>query len=153
MEKHTIDILTKLCEGESIPLTKSETDEVSSLIPKLKNFGILYQPNKFSYVTDSTGRKKIAKLIELNSWTKFKDWLNNQNTSQYTNNNFSGSNIGQINQATERIDLSDQTIQNISPNAPKEKKEKSWMEKLAWIIGIIAGLAAIYEFVFKEFLS
>lgn len=43
--------------------------------------------------------------------------------------------------------LAKQKTTNISPTRPPSK---SWLEILSWVIGIVAGLIALYEFVLKK---
>ncbi len=60
-------------------------------------------------------------------------------------NDFSGSTIGQVNQSSEKMALKGLFKQKIIDKS----KKKSWIEILAWIIAIITGLIAIYEFTIK----
>lgn len=153
LEKHTIDIINRLKNGDSIPLTKSETDEVNEIIPKLKNIGVLYQPKRFEYACDLTNRQKLTKLIEFQSLEKFLNWSDNEKNKSNFINDFSGANIGQVNQSSKKMDLKSPITKSIVHNTAKEPKKKSWIEILAWIIGIIAGLVAIYEFILKKFID
>lgn len=147
MEKYTIDVLNRLREGESIILTKSETDEVSELIPKLKNLGILHQPTTSKYASNSNGRKKLSKLIELQSWADFLDWLDGQNTESNITNDFSGSTIGQVNQS-ESLKVEKPKIKQINHPKAKEKKQNaivSFVLKFWWqiLIPLLIGIVLI----------
>src|SRR5690606_28353919 len=131
MEQHTINTLTKILDGESIPLTKSETDEVSELLPKLKNLGLLQQHRRFEYAISPNSRKKISKLIELKSWTDFLNWLDGQKTDSNIVNDFSNSTIGQVNQADFLKNKKTEIDQTIQPKT-KEKQQNaiiSFVEK------------------------
>ncbi|MBE7641393.1 hypothetical protein GUB10_13720 [Salegentibacter sp. BLCTC] len=99
--------------------------------------------------TDLSKRKYITKLIELKSWEKFLDWSENENGKSNFINDFSGSTIGQVNQSSEKMDLKRPITQKTVHKSVEGSKKKSWVEILAWIIGIIAGLVAIYEFILK----
>ena len=50
LEKYTMKVLKKLKNGESVTNTKSESKEVSKLLPKLKNLNIL----KFTSINEYT---------------------------------------------------------------------------------------------------
>ena len=153
MDKNTIQTLENLKNGKSVTLTKDSPNEISELISNLKNLGILHKPTRFGYACDLSNRKYLTKLIELESWEKFLDWSENENGKSDFINDFSGSTIGQINQSSEKIDLKSPITQKIVHKTDKEPKKKSWVEILAWIIGIIAGLVAIYEFLIKNLIS
>jgi len=146
MEEHTINTLNKILDGESIHLTKSETDEVSELLPKLKNLGILQQPRRFEYAISANSRKKISKLIELKSWSYFLNWLDGQNTdSNIFNNDFSNSTIGQFNQSENLSVLKTEIKQVIQPNV-KEKQQNaiiSFVEKFWWQILVPLAIVII----------
>lgn len=89
----------------------------------------------------------LSKLIELKSWTEFLNWLEEQNSnSNMIYNNFSNSTIGQVNQSSEKINLKSPIKQNIFDKTDK----KSWLEITSWVIGIIVGVVAIYEFIIKK---
>lgn len=42
------------------------------------------------------------------------------------------------------------TIDKPTNKSPHNPPKRSWLEILAWIIGIIAGMVAIYEFIIKK---
>lgn len=84
----------------------------------------------------------------MNSWEKFLDWAENENVKSNFINDFSSSKIGQINQSSEKMDLWNPITQKTVLKTIEGSK-KPWLEILAWIIGIIAGLVVIYEFVLK----
>ncbi|MBQ4915454.1 hypothetical protein J8L85_13450 [Maribacter sp. MMG018] len=147
MDENTIQTLESLKNGKSITLTKDSPNEISELIINLKNLGVLHKPTRFGYACDLSNRKYITKLIELKSWEKFLDWSENENSKSDFINDFSGSTIGQVNQSSEKMDLKSPITQKTVHKTAKETKKKSWVEILAWLIGIIAGLVAIYEFI------
>lgn len=149
LEKYTMKVLKKLKNGESVTNTKSESKEVSELLPKLKNLNILKFTSINEYTILEDKRTAISKLIEFESWHKFLDWYDGQNTVKNISYNFLGSTIGQVNQSSGKMELNSSITQEIANKTAKEPKKKSWIEILTWIIGIIAGLAAIYEFIIK----
>ncbi len=150
MTEETLNILEKLKEGKSFISTKDRPAEISELILKLNNLGILDKPTKSKYVADFTSRKYLTKLIELRSWPDFLEWLDKQNTNGNINNDFSGSTVGQVNQSSEKIDLKSPIIQNIKSKTDKEPNKKSLIEIASWVSGVIVGIIAIYEFILKR---
>lgn len=152
-DKNTIDFLERLKDGKTIILTKDSPDEIRELITNLKNFGILHKPTKIGYASDFKNRKHLTKLIELKSWPEFLNWLDGQNSDSSIVNDFSGSTIGQVNQSTEKINVKSPIKQKTTPKIAKEPKKKSWIEIFAWIVGIISGVAALYEFVIKNLIN
>ena len=60
------------------------------------------------------------------------------------------SRIGEINQSSEKIALKSPTQQKTVHKIAKTPSKKSWGEITAWIVGIIAGIVAIYEFILKN---
>jgi hypothetical protein len=153
MTDETIKYLERLKDGKSVPLTKDSPSEISELIINLKNLGFLHKSNKYTYASDFKNRKYLTKLIDLKSWTDFLKWLDGQNTDSNIVNDFSGSTIGQVNQSSGKMDLKSPIKQKTVHNTANEPKKKSWVEILAWIIGIIAGLVAIYEFIIKNLIN
>src|SRR5690606_6287902 len=136
MEKNTTLYLENLKNGKSFTLTKDSPDEISELITNLKNLGVLNKPTKFRFACDLSKRKYLTKLIELKSWEKFLDWSENENVKSNFINDFSGSTIGQINQSSEKMDLKSRITQKTVHKTAEGSKKKSWVEILAWIIGI-----------------
>ena len=153
MTDETIKYLEDLKNGKSIPLTKDSPNEILELINNLENLGILYKKNKFTYASDSKNRKHLTKLIGLKSWPDFLKWLDGQNTDSNIVNDFSGSTIGQVNQSSGKMNLKSPIKQKIVHNTANEPKKKSWIEMLARVIGVIAGLVAIYEFIIKKLIN
>lgn len=146
-DETTLQNLERLKNGQNITLTKDSHKESADLIRNLHNLGILHKPTRFGYACDLKNRKYLTKLIELQSWEKFLDLSENENNKSDFINDFSGANIGQVNQSSEKMDLKSPVTQKIVHKTAKEPKKKSWIEILAWIIGILAGLVAIYEFI------
>ena len=93
MTEQTKRYLNDLKNAESIPLTSDTPDEIADLIIKLKNIGLLYKVNTNDFACDFKNRKYLTKLIELESWTEFLNWLEGQNTDINISNDFSGSTI------------------------------------------------------------
>lgn len=81
---------------------------------------------------------KVKKIVEPN--------INNKIS-------ISDSTIGQVNQSSEKIDLKSPITQKIVHKMDNTPRKKSWIEIVSWIIGIIAGLVAIYEFIIKRFID
>lgn len=153
MTDKTLKYLEGLKNGKSITLTKDSPNEISELIINLKNIGVLHKTTRFKYTCDLSNRKYLTKLIDLKSWEKFLDWSENENSKSNFINDFSGSTIGQVNQSSEKIALKSPITQNIVHKTDKEPKKKSWTEILTWVISIIAGLVAIYEFIIKNLID
>lgn len=148
MKENTIKVLEDFMDGKSYTITKDRPEEIKDLLPRLENLGLINKVDRFKYAADLSKRKNLSKLIELKSWSEFLNWTEGQNTNGQITNDFSGSTIGQVNQSTKEVDVKSKVIQNVE----NKSGEKSWIEIFAWIIGIIAGLVAIYEFVTKQFL-
>lgn len=148
MKENTIKVLEDFMDGKSYTITKDRPEEIKDLLPRLENLGLINKVDRFKYAADLSKRKNLSKLIELKSWSEFLNWTEGQNTNGQITNDFSGSTIGQVNQSTKEVDVKSKVIQNVE----NKSGEKSWIEIFAWIIGIIAGLVAIYEFVIKQFL-
>lgn len=148
MKENTIKVLEDFMDGKSYTITKDRPEEIKDLLPRLENLGLINKVDRFKYAADLSKRKNLSKLIELKSWSEFLNWTEGQNTNGQITNDFSGSTIGQVNKSTKEVDVKSKVIQNVE----NKSGEKSWIEIFAWIIGIIAGLVAIYEFVIKQFL-
>lgn len=148
MKENTIKVLEDFMDGKSYTLTKDRPEEIKDLLPRLENLGLINKIDRFKYAADLSKRKNLSKLIELKSWSEFLNWTEGQNTNGQITNDFSGSTNGQVNQSTKEVDVKSKVIQNVE----NKSGQKSWIEIFAWIIGIIAGLVAIYEFVIKQFL-
>ncbi|MGB3144465.1 MAG: hypothetical protein WBB24_10170 [Maribacter sp.] len=149
MKDNTIKILEEFMDGKSYTITKDRPEEIRDLLPRLENLGLIKKVGRFKYAADLSNRKHLSKLIELKSWTDFLNWTDGQNTKGQITNDFSGSTIGQVNQSTKEIEVKSSVTQNVGEKTGK----KSWIEILAWVIGILAGLVAVYEFVIKQFLE
>lgn len=65
----------------------------------------------------------------------------------------SDSTIGQVNQSSEKIDLKSPIKQKTVHKTDNAPSKKSLIEIASWIIGIIAGFVAIYEFIIKRFID
>ena len=100
LEQYTLKVLRKLKNGESIPNTKSESNEVSELLQKLRNLDILNLSSKNGYTILEGKRNGVKKLIELESFDDFLDWYDGQNTNGNTTNYFIGENKGIVNQSS-----------------------------------------------------
>ncbi|EWH08840.1 MULTISPECIES: hypothetical protein [Cellulophaga] len=127
LKEHTIDILKRLKNGESIVSTKSETKEVSDLLSQLYNLGI-GNKTKNGLSIPFQNHKYLTKLIELKSWPKFLEWLEKQNTESIITNDFSGSTIGQVNQSSSFSN----SPQNINTNAKETTTQKRNFGEKFW---------------------
>ena len=63
------------------------------------------------------------------------------------------SNVGEINQSSEKTALKSPITQKTVHKTAKEPSKKSWGEIATWIVGIIAGIIAIYEFILKSLIN
>ena len=147
MTEQTVKYLEDLKNGESFILTKDSPDEISELIVKLKNVGILYKPTKFSFACDFKNRKYLTKLIELKSWTEFANLLDGQNMNANIVNDFSGSSIGQVNLTDFSKTMITET--KYTSHSKTHKKQQnvilSFVEKFRWqiLIPLTIGIALI----------
>lgn len=147
MTEQTIKYLKDLKNGESFILTKDRPDEISELIVNLKNLGILHKPTKYGFACDFKNRRYLTKLIELKSWSEFTNWLDGQNTDANIINDFSGSTIGQVNQA-DFLKNKKTKIKQIIHHKTHEKQENamiSFVEKFWWqiLIPLAIGIVSI----------
>lgn len=147
MTEQTIKYLKHLKNGESFILTKDRPDEISELIVNLKNLGILHKPTKYGFACDFKNRRYLTKLIELKSWSEFTNWLDGQNTDANIINDFSGSTIGQVNQA-DFLKNKKTKIKQIIHHKTLEKQENamiSFVEKFWWqiLIPLAIGIVSI----------
>jgi hypothetical protein len=149
MKENTIKVLEDFMDGKSYTITKDRPEEIRDLLPRLENLGLINKIDRFKYAADLSKRKNLSKLLELKSWSEFLNWTDGQNAHGQITNDFSGSTIGQVNQSTQEVEVKSAVTQNFEDKSGK----KSWIEIFAWIIGIIAGLVAIYEFIIKQFLE
>jgi len=79
MEDKTIELLNYLIKGGSTSLTKSNSSEVLDIFPKLRNLGVLTFSGKSSYHLNMENRASLKKLVELNSFEKYLNWLDQEN--------------------------------------------------------------------------
>ena len=149
MNEKTIKVLEDLMGGKSYTITMDRPEEIRDLLPRLENLGLINKVDRFKYAADLSNRKHLSKLIELKSWSEFLSWTDGQNSIEQITNDFSGSTIGQVNQSTKEVEIKS----NISQTLRDKTGKKSWTEIMAWVIGIISGLVAIYEFIIKQFLE
>lgn len=129
--------------GITTNLSSEETHElIEQTISFGKKFGYFKQPTKEQWVELT---EKGLKARSLGGHQKFINSIND--VSNNITHNYH--NVTQVNQSSEKIDLKSPIKQKIVHKTDKAPSKKSWVEILAWIIGIIAGLVAIYEFVIK----
>ena len=147
MTEQTIKYLEDLKNGESFILTKDSNDEISELIVNLKNLGILHKPTKYGFACDFKNRKYLTKLIELKSWSEFTNWLDGQNTDSNIINDFSGSTIGQVNQAAFLKNKETEIKQTIHHKTHEKQQNVivSFIEKFWWqiLIPLVIGIVII----------
>ena len=126
-EKYTLKVLEKLRNGEEAAITKCETEEVLELLNKLKNSEIA-ESIKNGVKVPIKNRRFVTKLIELESWNKFLDWYDGQNTNGNTTNYFIGENKGIVNQSS-NFSNSPQTANTTATTQPTTQKnfiKKFW---------------------------
>lgn len=144
MKQETIEYLQKIKNGENVFLSKDSPDEISEISNRLKNLGILHKPSRFEYAVEIGKRKHLSKLIELESWPEFMDWLDSNNSNSNITNNFSGSSIGQINQS-DNLKVEKTEIQQPIHPITEDKQEDAFLsliKKFWWkiLIPIIIGI-------------
>lgn len=148
LSEETIENFKDMLEGNSFSLNKCNHKETVEIGDKLYNFGFLTK-DRNGYSVKREDRKYIKKLIELDSWNKFKDWLDEKEESGNTaiTNNIHNSSVGQINQA-----IGGSTIKN-SESKTEESSKNSWLNRLYWVIGIIGvvigAIIALYQ-IFRD---
>ena len=147
MDENTIQTLENLKNGKSVTLTKDSPNEITEMIINLKNLGLLHKPTRFGYAAEFTSRKYLTKLIELQSWTEFLDWLDAQNNDSKVTNDFSGSTIGQVNQS-ESLKVGQIEIKQTNHPKTKEKQQNaivSFIVKFWWqiLIPLLIGIVLI----------
>lgn len=154
MTEQTIKYLEDLKNGESFILTKDRPDEISELIVNLKNFGILHKQTKYGFACDFKNRRYLTKLIELKSWSEFTNWLDGQNTDANIVNDFSGSTIGQVNQADFLKNKKTKIKQIIHPKTHEKQQNAiiSFVEKFWWQI-LIPFTLGIVLLLIERFLN
>lgn len=70
----TLHTIEGLLNGEPYLLNKQSPKEISEVITRLSNLGILSK-NKYSYSVHHDKRRFLTKLLELKYWKSFNDWL------------------------------------------------------------------------------
>ncbi|MCX2679255.1 hypothetical protein OOZ15_04810 [Galbibacter sp. EGI 63066] len=142
IDKSILIELNKLKQGEAIPQTKHTDTELYKTFDRLINLGVL---KKEEHLVKLKNLKLLSKVIELKSIDKFINWNEDSALGKTTiTNNFTNSNVGQFNQSTEKVDSKNNIKQGVNT------KKRSILEIITWIIGIIAGSIAIYEFFIKQ---
>lgn len=149
LSKETLSVLEDLLNGEKFPLTKDNPNEIHVIIDSLNSMGFLNKVNGNHYAMNHGNRKYLAKLLELKSWNKFKEWLNKEENSREASvtNIFNESSVGQLNQA-----IGGGTINN-SESKTHATSKNSLLNKMYWVIGIVVSLIVVYEFVIKQFVK
>ena len=138
-------------DGFGIDLLATPENEFDRYLAILKSRGLC----SVTATKDGKYARKTDLTYAYRSNGGFGQELEYQKSDLTTNitNDFSGSTIGQVNQSSEKMDLKSPITQKTVHKTAKEPKKKSWIEILAWVIGIIAGLVAIYEFIIKNLIN
>ncbi|MGB3343697.1 MAG: hypothetical protein WBA61_07280 [Aequorivita sp.] len=144
LSKETLFVIEDLMDGKRYTLTKDRPEEISEIINRLNNFGFLNKVRQNSYSMNYGKRKYLAKLIELQSWDNFKNWLNKDGNAIEIGitNNFYESSVGQINQANNNGFVTNPKYQKSSKKS-KLKTWALWIGIIGTIILIIIGLFQI----------
>jgi len=135
-----------MLEGNNFPLNKCSHRETSDVAERLHNFGFLNK-DRNEYTVTHADRKYLKKLIELNSWNKFKDWLNQEEEKSpdtTVTNNFYESSVGQINQA-----IGGGSIKK--PKNSNKSTKDSLLKRASLWIGIIVGVFSVGFILYKIF--
>lgn len=147
LSQETIENLNDMLDGDEFHLTKDSHRETLEVTRKLYNLGFLTK-EKHKYVVKFKNRKHLKRLVELNSWKEFNNWLDHtdeekKSSNSVITNNIHNSSVGQINQA------SDNSLVNSPKNETQKSLKKSWLYKLfLWvsIIGVIIGaIIGLYQ--------
>jgi len=140
-------MLFHLDNNRWISFSKSDSTERFKARDKLRAFGLIEQYSLYSWRLTGEGYK----AIELGG---FEEWYSNQKKEQKQGSSNGGDNISiitgsnnNINQSN-LVDSADSKVEQKNRNMPKGKI--SLVERISWIVGIIAGIIAIYEFLLKD---
>ncbi|MCA0428562.1 MAG: hypothetical protein LCH37_14100 [Bacteroidetes bacterium] len=141
------EMLFHLDNNRWISFSKSDSTERFKARDKLRAFGLIEQYSLYSWRLTGEGYK----AIELGG---FEEWYSNQKKEQKQGSSNGGDNISiitgsnnNINQSN-LVDSADSKVEQKNRNMPKGKI--SLVERISWIVGIIAGIIAIYEFLLKD---
>ena len=120
----------------------------------LKSQNLIENENGYKGVFRLTPEGKQAKekcgYFKYMEYLKIKE-LEKEENKNITNNtiNISGDNKGNVSQSL-KSDFNSPTIQTIKQTIDKEPNKKSVIEIGSWILGAIASLILIYEFIIKS---
>jgi hypothetical protein len=137
--------------GHYAPLGKQEPNDRKLALNEAIAFDFMKQDNPYRFTLTKEG----FKVLEAGSISKYQELKGSENktvlnqTTVNADNYVGGDNYGDL---SSNKNLNNPTIQNTVHKTIKESNKKSLMEIVAWIIGSIAGLAAIYEFIIKRFI-
>lgn len=144
------DILSHLDNERWISFSKDDSRERFKARDKLRAFGLIEQYSQYSWRLTGEGYK----AIELGG---FDAWYSNHKKDLALENSYGADNISIITGNHNKINQSnltnseDLTVEQ--KNRKKSKKGNSLIERISWIVGIIAGLIAIYEFWLKDIMT
>lgn len=165
VEKHVGDIRQPFREEEGLI---KRLLNVNSIIRELDGLGWINASPKGGISTAHTGMpgferefRVLTMPVSLNvrlttkgeiEYSRYKKEM--QPKKDNTGINIHGDVIGSMvgSQSFESARLNP-TIQKISNNTPTKPPKRSWLERTAWIVGILAALIAIWEFVIKKIAS
>lgn len=130
---------------------KDETKDRKVALNQAVTNNWLTESSRYRFELTSEG----FKVLEAGSISKYQELKESKDKTVFnqttikTDNYIGGDNYGDL---SLNKDLNSPTTQNTVHKTIKESNKKSLMEYVAWIIGSIAGLAAIYEFIVKRFI-
>lgn len=146
LSKETLSVLEDLFNGERYSLTKDSPKEISEVIERLNNLGFLNNDARPSCAMNYGNRKYLAKLLELKSWDKFKEWLSREEDSREISvtNIFNESSVGQLNQV-----IGGGSVKK-PVNSDKLSKDSLLKKASLWIV-IIGGVFSIGFILYQIF--
>lgn len=146
-------ILDHLDKERWISFSKDDSAETFKARDKLRAYGLIEEYKRYSWRLTKDGYK----AIELGGFEK---WYENENKGRHSeftqpqikvdNLSIVTGNKNNINQS--KLDNSPKSVLTTDIKSNKENK-RSWLEITGWIVGILAGLIAIYEFWLKNLLT
>lgn len=144
------DILSHLDKERWISFSKSDSGERFKACDKLRAFGLIEKYNQNSWRLTGEGYKAVE-------FGGIEEWYVNRKKEQSLENSSSGDNISIItgnNNNVNNSNIVNSLDSKVSQkNSTDPKGRNSLIEKISWIVGIIAGLVAVYQFLLKDNLT
>lgn len=139
-------ILNHLGSKRWISFSKDDPDETFDAREKLRAYGLIEKYNEHSWRLTGEGYK----ALELGGFDK---WCENQKgeVSKKRKLGFENFSIvnGDNNIITQATASEKARIETSSSKTPSNLKGTKWLEVVSWIVGIAAGLVAIYAFLVR----